>query len=1094
MKTNSNRLLFLILLLVFTLAANAQDTRFNVLPAERTGLKFVNSIVETEALNVLSYEYFFNGGGTAVGDINNDGLPDLFFTANMGDNKLFLNQGNRKFKDITQQASPMLKGRTGGWKTGVAMADVNGDGWLDIYVCYSGKGEDDQRRNQLFINNKNATFTEAAAAFGLDDKSFSTQAAFFDFDNDGDLDLFLLNHSNKKIDNMELARYRKDVDELAGSKLYRNDNNKFTDVSADAGIRQNPLTYGLGIVVADINLDGWQDVYVTNDYNEPDYCYLNNKNGTFKDVAGDCFRHLAQFSMGADIADFNNDGLPDLINLDMLPEDNKRQKLLQLQENYESFELMTSQQLHKQYMRNMLQLNNGDGTFSEIGQFAGISNTDWSWCPLFADFDNDGYKDLFITNGYLRDYTNKDFLRYWGDYKVRKAIDREPAKLMDLVQAMPSTNLYNYMFRNTGQLSFTNQKEAWGITSSGISSSAVYTDLDLDGDLDLVVNRINQEALVYENTSDKKGPLNYLNIQVRYKDKNPFGIGTKILVYSNISKQYVEVNPSRGYLSSLPANQHIGLGTASQADSVILIWPDQMRQVLTGVKAGYHTISYGSNSSPNPPARTFQPLFSTVTKSWIAFQHQPVEINDFKRQLLMTFMYSQTGPIIKKADLDKNNQLDIVLAGNPNVGPDIYLQQVNGQFEKKQLALPVSDFNRFISDLEFADVNGDGYADMYIAMGGYAYQEAGDSSLQDLLYINDGKGNFNLAAAALPATNRSAKSVVKAQDIDGDGDMDFFIGGRIVPGAYPVNPESFILINDGKGQFSKATIPFAEIGMVTDAAWTDLDKNGLKELVMVGEFMGIHAFEYANGNWIDKTTQLFPPGLNGLWFSLAISDLDKDGYEDIIAGNIGANTQLRFDPSQPMELYYADFDQNGSIDPFLNFYIQGVSYPFVSRDELNDQMYSMRRKFSSYKDYSTATMKQLFSAEELAKAGKKIATENKTVLLLNRKGRFEKVELPGQAQFSIITKILPEDFNKDGKTDLLLLGNKSDNRLKIGSIEANYGCLLAGDGIGGFSYIPQPESGLKIKGDCKSALTFQNEGSSYLLIGLTGMPIQLIKY
>ncbi len=1094
MKTVLNRLLRIVLLLIFTLAANAQQTRFLALPATQTGLSFSNPIVETEALNVLSYEYFFNGGGTAVGDINNDGLPDLFFTANMGDNKLFLNLGKNKFKEITQQASPLLKGRTGGWKTGVAMADVNGDGWLDIYVCYSGKGEDAMRRNQLFINNKNSTFTESAASFGLDDKSFSTQAAFFDYDNDGDLDLFLLNHSNKKVDNMELARYRKDVDELAGSKLYRNDNNRFTDISAQAGIRQNPLTYGLGIVVADINQDGWQDVYVTNDYNEPDYCYLNNKDGSFKDVAGDCFRHLAQFSMGADIADFNNDGLPDLINLDMLPEDNKRQKLLQLQENYESFELMTSQQLHKQFMRNMLQLNNGDGTFSEIAQFAGISNTDWSWCPLFADFDNDGYKDLFITNGYLRDYTNKDFLRYWGDYKVRKAIDREPAKLMDLVQAMPSTNLFNYMFRNTGQLSFTNQKESWGITSPGISSSAIYADLDLDGDLDLVVNRINQEVLFYENTSEKNSPPNFLNLQLQYKDKNLFGTGTKIQVYAGGSVQYLEVNPARGYLSSLPYNQHIGLGNQKMADSVVIIWPDQSRQILSAVPSGYHKIDYKGTAFAMAPAKKGTTIFKPVDKTWVAYQHQAVEVNDFKRQLLMTFMYSQTGPLIKQADLDNNKQADLILAGNPNEGPVIYLNQSNGRFEKREVKLPASDFNRFISAIEVADVNGDGHTDLYLAMGGYAYQEPGDSSLQDILYLNDGKGNYTIAPTALPVLNKSAKSCVTAHDIDGDGDLDFFVGGRIIPGAYPLNPESYLLLNDGKGQFSKASIPFAEIGMVTAAAWADLDKNGKKELVLTGEFMGVHAFEFVNGNWTDKTKQFFPENLNGLWFSLIVSDLDKDGFEDLILGNIGSNTQLKFTGSQPLDLYYADFDQNGSVDPFLNFYIQGVSYPFVSRDELNDQMYSMRRKFSSYKDYSTATMKDIFSSDDLAKAAKKTATENQTIVLMNKKGRCEKQVLPAPAQFSIITSILAEDFNKDGHTDLLLLGNKSDNRLKIGSIEANYGCLLAGDGKGGFRYIKQDLSGLKLKGDCKSAIVFKQEGQSSIVIGLTGQTLQLLNY
>jgi hypothetical protein len=492
----------LLLLILLPCGLWAQTPLFQLLPASATGIHFSNDIKETEELNVLNYEYFYNGGGVAAGDINNDGLVDLLFTANSKPCKLYLNLGGFKFKDITKEAG--LEGRPNSWKTGVTMADVNGDGLLDIYICYSGKNAS-QRGNQLFINQGNLHFKEEAAEYGLNDSGYCTQAAFFDYDGDGDLDMFLLRHSVKKIDNMELASHREELDPLSGDKLYENQGgHHFVDVSKKAGLRQSPLTYGLGIAIADINKDGRPDVYVTNDYNEPDYLYINNGNGTFTDAAASSFRHLAQFSMGVDIADINNDALPDVLNLDMLPEDNRRQKLLQLQENYESFQLMTGQGLQEQYMRNMLQLNNGNGTFSEIGQLAGISATDWSWSPLLADFDNDGYKDLFITNGYLRDYTNKDFLRYWGDYKIRKAMDREPVQLMDLVQAMPSSVLKKYIFRNNGDLTFTNMQSSWGIDQGSVSSGAVYADLDNDGDLDLVVNNINQDAFVYRNMSRER--------------------------------------------------------------------------------------------------------------------------------------------------------------------------------------------------------------------------------------------------------------------------------------------------------------------------------------------------------------------------------------------------------------------------------------------------------------------------------------------------------------------------------------------------------------------------------------------------------------
>ena len=514
------------------LLGKSQQKLFTLLDPKQTGVQFVNQISESEGLNVLAYEYFFNGAGVAVGDLDNDGLEDLFFTANMKPNKLFKNLGNLQFRDVTADAGKQIEGRPGHWKTGVTMADINNDGLLDIYVCYSGKGKGDTRRNELFINLGNLKFKESAKEYALDDSSYSTQAAFFDYDLDGDLDMFLLNHSTKKVDNLEFAKYRTEVDENAGCKMFENKGNKFENVSNLSGISRSALTFGLGIVVTDINLDGWPDLYVTNDYNEPDHLYINNKKKGFNDVADYALTHMSQFSMGADIADVNNDGLPDIISLDMLPEDNKRQKTLQLQENYEIFELMQQQGLHKQYMRNMLHLNNGDGTFSEIGQLAGISKTDWSWTPIIADFDNDGYKDLFITNGYLRDYTNKDFLKYWGDYKVKKAIEREPIQLMELIKAMPSTKIPNYIFRNNQHLGFTNEQISWGIDQPTISSAAIAADLDKDGDLDLVVNNINENAFIYQNNVQNLTSNHF--IQIKVKNKNGSAVqGCKVHVYNN---------------------------------------------------------------------------------------------------------------------------------------------------------------------------------------------------------------------------------------------------------------------------------------------------------------------------------------------------------------------------------------------------------------------------------------------------------------------------------------------------------------------------------------------------------------------------------
>ncbi|WP_198315850.1 VCBS repeat-containing protein [Chitinophaga tropicalis] len=1085
----------LLLLIMTSLSGNvrAQQKLFQQLPSKTTNIKFSNTLNETEKLNVLAYEYFYNGGGVAVGDINNDGLQDLFFTANMSSNKLYLNQGNLKFKDITKDAGKGLEGKAGGWKTGVTMADVNGDGLLDIYVCYSGKKSDDLRRNQLFINQGDAKFVEKAKEYGLDDPGYSTNAVFFDYDNDGDMDMFLLNHNVIKIDNMEFARFRNETDSLAGNKLYRNDNQHFTEVSRQAGIIQNPLTFGLGVAVADVNKDGWQDLYVTNDYNERDYLYINNHNGTFTEDARNCFGHLSHFSMGVDIADYNNDGLPDVMTLDMLPEDNQRQKLLQLQENYESFELMQSQDLYKQYMRNMLQLNNGDGTFSEIGQLAGVSNTDWSWTPLIADFDNDGYKDLFITNGYLRDYTNKDFLRYWGDYKVKKAIDREPVMLMDLISAMPSTALNNYIFRNNHNLTFANMQHDWGIDASGISSGAVYADLDNDGDLDLVINKINEEAGIYRNMSRERDKTSYLAVKLKGQGANTNGIGAKVYVYGNGIMQYQEVNPSRGYLSAVSTQLQFGLGTSTQADSVKIVWPDSKVQHMTNVTANQLlTVSYAPDA-PLPATPAVHTLFSNENNLLTTLKYTEQPQNDFKRQPLMMFMYSQTGPIFAKADVNKDGLEDIYLAGNNEQPGRIYLQQAGGKFVMGTKVTNGADDASGVAAATFFDANGDGAPDLYVAKGGYNLYDPNTPVLQDELYINNGKGNFTPAKDALPNVSASSKGCVRPCDYDNDGDIDVFVGGRVVPGQYPTAPASYLLVNNGKGQFTPAAIPFAAIGMVTDALWTDLDKDGRKDLLICGEFMSVTVFANKAGGFEDATGKYFEQQPKGFWFGMSMADVDGDGNEDLIAGNLGLNTQLHASEKEPVELYYADFDKNGSIDPFLNFYIDGVSYPFVSRDELNDQIYPMRRKFSSYRNYSNATMKDIFSAEELKQAGKLTVNETRTCLFLNRNGRFVPAELPVQAQFSLVSKILPGDYDKDGKTDLLLFDNHCDNRLKLGSFDAGYGCLLKGDGKGGFTYVDQPASGLCVKGDVKSAAGIDIGGSQCIMIGINNKGISLYK-
>ncbi len=1083
----------------------AQQPLFKKLPAKTTGINFQNVIDETEDLNVMAYEYFFNGGGVAIGDLNNDGLEDIFFTANMKANKLYLNLGKLQFKDITKAAHPSLEGRKNAWKTGITLADVNGDGFLDIYICYSGKVDADNRRNQLFINlgkQKDGTlkFEEKAKEFGLDSPCYSTQAAFLDYDLDGDLDMFLLNHNVKKYDNMALAKLRTEVDSLAGNRLFENKKGHFEDVSAKAGIHQYPLTFGLGVAIADVNLDGLPDIYVTNDYNEPDYLYLNKGNGSFLEQTQRSFQHLAQFSMGVDIADFNNDALPDILSLDMLPEDNRRQKLLQLQENYESFELMQQQGLQKQYMHNMLQLNqgidkNGIPIFSEIARLAGVASTDWSWCPLITDFDNDGLKDIFISNGYLRDYTNKDFLRYWGDYKIRKAMDREPMLLMDLVRAMPATKLANYIFKNKGDLTFSNQQTAWGVNDASVASGAAYADLDNDGDLELVINNINDEATIYQNLGSESTNNHYVQVSLSNPNVAQTIVGTKVYVYTKGVQQYQEVNPYRGYLSCESTRLHFGVGEHTLIDSVKIIWPDRTEQWLRKVPSNQLLVIKKKGVTAELFFPSTNEIFTKVPPI-VPYRHDPYIENDFKRQPLMLFMYSSVGPVLAKADVNKDGLDDLFISGNKSQNGQIFLQQKDGSFATIA-GLNIGDEEvSAVSAATFFDANNDGFPDLYVAKGGYSLFESQTTSLQDELYLNNGKGSFS--KQPLPDVSASSKAFVKPADFDQDGDIDLFVGGRVIPGKYPLAPTSYLLVNGGKGDFSIKVIPFANLGMLTDAVWHDINADGRPDLIICGEYMPIKVFVNTPEGFTDQSTVFFPETDKGLWFSLALGDLNGDGVKDIVAGNYGENAVIKVNKAQPAELLYADFDENGSIDPFFNFYVQGKSYPYVSRDELNDQIFPMRRRFSSYQGYADATVNEILTPQELTKASKLTLDELQTVCYLSKKTKdsqwiFEKTKLPKQAQFSPVSQIVMKDFDKDGKDDILLLGNKTDNRLKLGSMDANYGCLLKGNGRGMFEYLPQTQAGLYVQGDVKSYVEMRIKETNYLVIGAFNQLIQFYK-
>jgi len=1089
--------LLLLGLMTLTETAHAQSLLFESLPPQKTGVQFKNTLSETPKSNVLTYEYFYNGGGTAIGDFNNDGLDDLYFTGNMKPNALYINQGNFKFKEIAASAGVNCPD---GWKTGVALADVNADGFLDIYVCYSGKGDPNRRRNKLFINNGNLTFRESAAEYGLNDPGYTTHASFFDYDRDGDLDMYLLNHNVVVIREFEYANARKVRDPYAGHKLYRNDNGKFVDVSEAAGIKGNPLAFGLGITAADINKDGWIDLYVSNDYVEPDYMYINNGDGTFTDRMPEYVQHISYFSMGCDISDINNDGLADIFTVDMLPEDNRRQKLLYGPENYEHYALMVMNGFYFQNMRNMLHLNNGNGTYSEIGQFAGVSKTDWSWAPLFGDYDNDGWKDLFITNGYYRDYTNRDFLKYKGDYYFQSAKAGVKADTFRLVTSMSSTPVHNYMYRNNGDLTFSDNSTSWGFGENNFSSGAAYGDLDNDGDLDLIINHQNATASVLRNHQRERNPdKHYLQVMLDGTGQNRQGIGAQVTIWTQGKQQYVERTTSHGFQSSISGRMHIGLGDNTIIDSMTVVWPDGKVQRIGQVKSdqllkvSYADPNTGSKSVASAKLAPSLPKNSmfTHTDPVVPYEHMEEGYNDFKRQPLLMSMLTTCGPVMASADINNDKREDIFVGGAQGKPGEIYLQDGQGRF---QAVTPKGLFDKIYNDADaaFIDVDGDQDLDLYVVSGGYNEYEENDKALQDRLYLNDGKGNFSRADGWLPAM-LSSKSCVAPFDFNHDGQMDLFVGGRVIPGMYPLTPASFLLQNN-KGSFENAGAKMLPdkgiIGMVTDALWADVDGDKWEDLIVVGEFMNIEVFGNKEGKSFERiTAKVFDMPMPGLWNTIAGYDFDGDGDQDFIIGNLGLNTQLRASETQPIGLTYKDFDGNGSIDPMLTHYIQGVSYPFASRDELLDQFYSMRPKFTSYKAYADARLEDIFTPADLKSATTLKVTTLESIYLENKSGKLLPHTLPAQAQFSPLYALAIADVDHDGQMDFVAAGNQSSIRIRMGVIDANFGQVFKGDGKGNFQYVTQDESGLTITGDVKSLKVLPVNDKTYLCVGINNVGI-----
>ena len=1036
----------------------------------------------------MNYPYYFNGGGVAVGDINNDGLEDVYFSGNSVPNRLYLNKGNFQFEDITEKAGVKA---AEGWKTGVMMADVNQDGWMDIYVCRSAMADSALRKNLLFINNGNLSFTEKADAFGVADNSYSTHAAFFDYDKDGDLDLFVLNHSLPKyagFNNM-LVNFKKQKGSKFQSKLYQNNQGKFSDVSEKAGIINNLLSFGLGLAVSDINDDGWPDVYVSNDFNEEDYLYINNQDGTFKNVIREATGHVSLFSMGSDIADVNNDALPDIFTLDMLPESNERIKLSSGDDNYDKYRILISSGFHHQSMRNMLQLNNGDGTFSEIGQLMGISNTDWSWSSLFADFDGDGWKDLFISNGYEKDYTNMQFLKYTVDERLKSRQTGIQPNVNQIIGQMPSIQVGNFLFKNNGDLTFTKKSEEWGISRLFKSNGAAYADLDNDGDLDLLINTMNEKSVLYRNTASENRNANFLKVDLRKSNPRKIIEGTKVIVYDSGDVQYQQFSSVRGFQSSMYVPLTFGLSNQSAVDSIRIVWPDNKTEVMENVSAkNTLTPRYEDARTIYAYPAVVKPLFEETNV--LEWKHDAVDTNDFKRQLLLPKMYSYSGPKMAKGDVNGDDLEDIYICGARHQPGALFLQGQGGSFKAKRNSAFEKDKDFQDEDAIFFDADQDGDLDLYVVSGGYLFTEK-DPLLQDRLYLNDGRSNFTRSTSSLPEETLAGSCVVPL-DVDNDNDFDLFIGTRLTPGSYPIAPQSIVLINDGKGNFTDKTtqhFPSPNLGMVCDAVATDVNKDGTQDLIVAGEWTPIKIFINTNKQLVDASDKWISTSTKGWWNCIVAEDFDKDGDVDFMAGNYGLNNQFRVSSTHPATLVYKDFNSDGQIDPFFCYYIGEQPFPYASRDEALGQVAFLKPRFTDYTQYSNATMETIFKKEELQNATKLEAEVLSTMYFENLGSSFKMKDLPVEVQFSPIYAFASVDVDKDGDHDVVMGGNESKARVRVGNSDANRGLVLLNDGAGNFSYLSQPRSGLNVVGDVRSIIPIGDK----IIFGINDAEVKTLK-
>ncbi len=1072
--------------------SNQQASLFDLLASDETGIDFVNAIENQKDFNIFKYRNFYNGGGVAIGDINNDGLSDIYFTGNMVKNKLFLNKGDFKFEDISESAG--IEGDKP-WSTGVSMVDINADGLLDIYVSNAGNMKGNNHDNDLYINNGDLTFTERASEYNLAKTGFSTHASFFDYDRDGDLDAYILNNSNIPVSSLGYAEQRKvraqdwkgvpEIFKGVGDMLLRNDNGKFVDVSEKAGIYGSLIGFGLGVMVSDINKDGWPDIYISNDFYERDYLYINNQDGTFNEEIKQWTSHLSLSAMGIDMADINNDGNADIFITDMLPEADQRVKAVMEFDDYNVFKLKQSKDFYQQYIQNTLQLNNGNGSFSEIAYHSGVDATDWSWAGLLFDMDNDGLRDIYITNGINHDLTDLDFVDFFANDIMREmALTGKKQSIDSIIDRMPIKPQSNYAYRNKGDLTFENANKNWGFDLLSMSNGAAYGDLDNDGDLDLVVNNVNMESFIYRNNSDKSPNKNFIKLQFEGEDKNKFGIGTTVLLYHGDHTVLQELVPFRGFQSSMEYPMTIGLGASEKIDSLRVIWPNGRTEKRIAVDVN-QTLKFNISAAE----KRYQPMNGNVNEPLIKLLEQPALVahqennyNDFDHEGLIYKLLSQEGPSLAIADVNGDGNEDIYIGGAKGLSGTLYSHQGNGKITATSQVAFEEDAKFEDTAAAFFDADADGDMDLMIGSGG---NEVGDArSYRPRLYLNNGEGVFKKSSQQLPSafTNISA---IAPNDFDADGDIDVFIASRSVVGTYGIDPTHLFLENNGDATFTdvseKRAYDIQSAGMITSAVWKDMDGDAKKDLITTSEWDTPKVYKNTGRRLAKLPTQL--DSLSGWWNTVLAVDLDNDGDNDLVLGNQGTNLHYKPTPEAPMKMWINDFDNNGTIEQIVTQHQDGQDYPIHQKKELTMQLVSLKKQNLKASAYSKKAVDELFAPEVHEKSILKTAGNSESVIAINEGGgKYTIKKLPSRIQLSCINGISAADVNKDGHLDLIMAGNNFEFKPQYSRLDAHYGGVLLGDGNLNFKWLPYNQSGLFIREEVKHLANFKDKGGRRYLI------------